>query len=133
MTRISNSDDNSDSDKSDSKGSDNDDSSKRFEESLHDIEGYLDAVFNNMGDPIFVKDESCRLLLVNDAFCNMFNLPRDQIIGKTLAERVPTNEREHFLSIDKQVLESGQEVLSEETLTIGGCLTKTVLTKKIDL
>ena len=130
MTRISNSDDNSDSDKSDSKGSDNDDSSKRFEESLHDIEGYLDAVFNNMGDPIFVKDESCRLLLVNDAFCNMFNLPRDQIIGKTLAERVPTNEREHFLSIDKQVLESGQEVLSEETLTIGGCLTKTVLTKK---
>lgn len=72
-----------------------------FYERLNDLEIYLDTVFNNTGDPIFVKDEECRLLLVNEAFCNVFGLPRDEIIGKTLAEKVPLKERDHFLSVDR--------------------------------
>ncbi|MFT6898656.1 MAG: diguanylate cyclase (GGDEF)-like protein/PAS domain S-box-containing protein [Paraglaciecola sp.] len=99
------------------------------EENPHIIEMYLKAVFNNIGDPIFVKDEGCRLLLVNDTFCNLFGLPRNEIIGKTLAENVLPSEREHFLSIDRQVLNEGKEILSEETLTTGG-QTKTILTRK---
>jgi len=99
-------------------------------EKLQDIEMYLEAVFNNTGDPIFVKDEECRLLLVNDAFCKMFGLPRNEIIGNTLAEKVPASERDHFLSIDRQVFEEGKDILCEETLTTAGLQTKTVMTKK---
>jgi diguanylate cyclase (GGDEF)-like protein/PAS domain S-box-containing protein len=102
----------------------------QFEENSLDIEMYLKAVFNNIGGPIFVKDEACRLLMVNDAFCTMFGLNRDEIIGKTLAEKVPLSEREHFLSIDKQVLTLGKEILCEETLTLSGLQTKTILTRK---
>ena len=80
----------------------------QFKEKSHDIEIYLNAVFNNAGDPIFVKDSECRLLLVNDAFCDLFGLPRNEVIGKTLAEKVPQGEREHFLSIDRLVLEEGK-------------------------
>ena len=91
---------------------------------------YFNAIFNNIGDPIFVKDNECKLLFVNDAFCNIFSLPRNEIIGKTLAETVPLNERTHFLSVDRQVLKDGKEILCEETLTTNGIQTKTILTRK---
>ncbi len=104
--------------------------SNQFEETQHNIEMYLNAVFNNSSDPIFVKDDECRLLLVNDAFCNIFGLPRSEIIGQTLAEKVPLKEREHFLAIDREVLKEGKEVLCEETLTTNGVNTKTILTRK---
>ncbi len=88
------------------------------------------AIFNNMGDSVFVKDDQSRLVLVNDAFCKMFQLPREEILGKTLAEHVSDDEREKFLSIDKQVLSDGVENISEETLTIGGGKTKVISTRK---
>jgi len=100
------------------------------EDKLHDIEIYLDAVFNNTNDPIFVKDQACRLLLVNDAFCNILGLQRNEIIGKTLAENIPLSEREHFLSIDRQVLKEGKEVLCEEISTTSDAQTKTILIRK---
>ncbi len=104
--------------------------SSQFEEKPQDIEMYLHAVFNNAGDPIFIKDDECRLLLVNDAFCSIFGLPRNEIIGKTLAEKVTPSEREHFLSIDRQVLEEGKEILCEEALTTGDVQTRIILTRK---
>ena len=72
-----------------------------------------------MGDSVFIKDEQSRLLLVNDAFCELFGLPREEILGKTLAEHVPKEERESFLKIDRQVIEDGIENINEETLTVG--------------
>ncbi|MFT7686446.1 MAG: PAS domain S-box-containing protein [Candidatus Azotimanducaceae bacterium] len=102
----------------------------QFTERLTDNEMYLNTVFNNAGDPIFVKDEECRLLFVNDAFCTIFGLPRNEIIGKTLAEKVLPSEREHFLSVDRQVLKEGKEILCEETLTTEGLQSKVILTRK---
>ena len=60
---------------------------RQLDENPNHIEMYLNTVFNNSKDPIFIKDDECRLLLVNDAFCYMFGLPRNKIIGKTLAEK----------------------------------------------
>lgn len=102
----------------------------QLDEKRHYIEKYLDLIFNNIETPIFVKDEECRLLLVNDAFCRIFGLPRNEIIGKTLAEKVPPSERKHFLSVDRQVLKEGKEILSEQALTTSGLPTKTILTRK---
>lgn len=102
----------------------------QIEESRIDIEKFFISVFNISGDPIFVKDDECRLLLVNDAFCETFGLSRDEIIGKTLAEKVSLSERESFLAIDKKVLESGEEIVSEETLTTNGFNTRTIITRK---
>lgn len=101
-----------------------------FQEKLKDVAFYLDVIFNNSVDPVFLKDDQCRLLLVNDAFCHVFELPREDIIGKTLTENVPKNEREHFLSVDRQVLKDGKEAYCEETLTTAGKETRTILTRK---
>ncbi len=105
--------------------------------SLSELEGvsighlaYLNAIFNNIENPIFVKDQASRLLMANDACSTIFGLTREEMIGKTLVEHVPPNEREHFLSIDKQVIKEGKEVLCEETLTASGQQTKIIQTRK---
>lgn len=103
---------------------------KKTEELIKKNEKYLDNIINNVGDPIFVKDEQSRLLLVNDAFCDIFNLSKENIIGKTLAEDVTTEEMEMFLRIDKQVLSTGEETINEESLTIQGLEKKIISTKK---
>lgn len=95
-----------------------------------DMEMYLHAIFNNTGDPIFVKDEDCKFILVNDACCRFFGLSRDEIIGSTLAESFPSEEMEVFFSIDRKVLEEGKEILSEETLSSSKIGSKRVLTRK---
>ncbi|WP_430468396.1 PAS domain-containing protein [Winogradskyella ouciana] len=93
-------------------------------------EQYLNSIINNIGDPLFVKDENSRLLLVNDAFCTIFNLSRVEIIGKTLAEHVSKEEQEIFLKVDKEVLNTGVENINEETLSIDGKEKKIISTKK---
>ncbi len=44
-------------------------------------ENYYHNIINKIGDPVFVKDDKSRLLLVNDAFCKLFDLQRSDIIG----------------------------------------------------
>lgn len=90
----------------------------------------INAIINSMGDSIFVKDDQSRLLLVNDAFCEIFGLSRAEIIGKTLAEDVPLDERESFLKIDRQVLADGLENINEESLTVRGSETIFISTRK---
>lgn len=93
-------------------------------------EYYYTSILNNIGDPVFVKDEQSRLLFVNDAFCEIFNLKKEDIIGNTLAEDVSPEEMEIFLRIDKQVLKDGIENINEETLTVRGGATRIISTRK---
>ncbi len=93
-------------------------------------EKYYHTILNNMGDPVFVKDEQSRFLLVNDAFCSTLGLTRDEIINKTLAENLPSDEMDHFFKIDKVVLTNGLENSCEEPLTVKGGRTLTVSTRK---
>lgn len=103
---------------------------KNAEEQIIKSEKYLENIINAIGDPIFVKDEESRILLVNDAFCSIFEVEKDTVIGKTLAESVSEEERESFFRIDKQVLTTGVENVSEETLTLAGRESRTISTKK---
>ncbi len=103
---------------------------KKIEQLLSENENYLDNIINTIGDPIFVKDSESRLLIVNDAFCSIFNLKRSDIIGKSLAEDVNEDERDSFLKIDREVLETGLENVNLESLTVRGTETRLISTKK---
>ncbi|WP_055442586.1 PAS domain S-box protein [Lacinutrix himadriensis] len=103
---------------------------KEAEDQVAKSEKYLENILNNIGDPVFVKDEQSRILLINNAFCSIFNIERESVIGKTLAESVSAQERESFLEIDKQVLVTGVESVNEETLTLVGKESRTISTKK---
>lgn len=104
--------------------------SSKQDETATTIEMYFQAILDISGDPLFIKNNECQLLLVNDAFCSLFGLPREQIIGHTLAERVSEEERNHFLSIDRKVLAEGKEITCQESLTTSSSKIKTLLTKK---
>ncbi|WP_158974128.1 PAS domain-containing sensor histidine kinase [Cellulophaga sp. L1A9] len=93
-------------------------------------EAYTHTILDNMGDSVFVKDNHSRLLLVNNAFCEMFEMSRDDVLGKTLAEDVAECERDQFLKIDKQVLLDGIENISEESITLESGNQRLISTRK---
>ena len=91
---------------------------------------YLNNIINAIGDPVFVKDDEYRFILANDSLCEILGIERENIIGKTLGESLPDNQMKHFLKIDKMVLESGLDNLTEELLTGRGGNILTIVTKK---
>jgi diguanylate cyclase (GGDEF)-like protein/PAS domain S-box-containing protein len=101
-----------------------------FEESLRETETYLHVVLDSIGEPVFVKDAEFRFVLINDAFCSIFGLTRSEIIGTTLAEKLPPSEVEHFFSIDRQVLSDGKEIICEVPLSPSGMQAKINLMRR---
>jgi PAS domain S-box-containing protein len=91
---------------------------------------YFASIINHIGAPLFVKDDQSRLRLVNDSFCDLFGLTQEDIIGKTLTENVSSEEREHFLKVDNEVIATGQDSIIEESLTLSEIKPKTILTRK---
>ncbi|MBT9546749.1 MAG: response regulator [Candidatus Sericytochromatia bacterium] len=91
---------------------------------------FLVDIIESLGQPVFVKDHQHRFLFVNAAFCDLFGLNRNQIIGKTLTEEVSPDEREFFLNIDNEVLLNGRKSVVEESLTLRGYLQGLFLTTK---
>ena len=103
---------------------------KQAEQKLIEAREYLNSIIDHIADPVYVKDDQSRLRLVNNSFCKLFDLSRDAIIGKTLAEGVTPEEQEDFLKIDRDVLDSGKDNLNEETITVRGGQTRILSTKK---
>lgn len=103
---------------------------KRIENTLRDRENFLDRIINNIGDPFFVKDDQLRFVLVNDSFCALFGLVREDIIGQILAEQTPKDQREQFWRDDRRVLETGEDVVCEEKISIRNLPTRTIATRK---
>ena len=87
------------------------------------------SIIETVGDPIFLKDNDHRIILANHAFYDIFALDENAVIGKTLVENVPANERQLFLEVDRRVLDSGIPDLREETLTVRD-FTRTIVTRK---
>ncbi|NRD22648.1 PAS domain S-box protein [Winogradskyella litoriviva] len=103
---------------------------KLAEEQLKTNEKYLENILNNIGDPVFVKDEQSRMILVNDALCSIFSMSRENILGKTMAENVPMEERNRFLANDRHIIETGIENVNEETVSLNNTELRSISTKK---
>jgi len=99
---------------------------------LHGAEALVGAIVESIGDPVFVKDNDHRFTFVNRAFCDLFGLGEGALLGKTLAEHIPPDEMQHFLAVDRRVLDTGIPDRQEETLTVNG-LTRTIITTKTRL
>jgi PAS domain S-box-containing protein len=102
---------------------------KQAEVKLQDEMKFKRIILELVGNPIFLKDSDHKIIFANNAFFDLFGLDENNVIGKTLAENVPENEMEHFLKIDRSVLDTGVSDVREEELTVGG-LTHTIITKK---
>lgn len=91
---------------------------------------HVKNILDLLGDPIFVKDNDHRITNANNAFCEIFNMDGNSVIGRTLVEAVPEEERHHFLKVDRMVLDTGISDLREETLTLVEGVTRNIVTSK---
>ena len=104
---------------------------KRAEAEVRSSRDYIANIINAIGDPIFVKDEQHRFVLVNDAECALVGRARAEIIGKTDADFFPQGQVEVFWDMDHQVLSTGQESINEEEIVNGSTgETRTCVTRK---
>jgi polar amino acid transport system substrate-binding protein len=103
---------------------------KRAEQEARESKDYLDQIINSVADPIFVKDATHRLVLVNDAECQLTGLPRDEVLGRTDYDFFPKEQVVIFWEHDDKVLRTGLADVSEEEITDTSGLKHTIVTKK---
>jgi PAS domain S-box-containing protein len=85
-------------------------------EASHRSVDHLNKIINSIGDPIFVKDRQHRLVLVNDAACEMFGLSREDLIGHTDYAHFPDKEMADISwAKDEEVFKTGGKGIDIET------------------
>jgi|GEM_PF-2685680 len=103
---------------------------KLAEEELKTSRAFLDNIINNCRDPIFVKDDKHRWIVVNDAFCELLGRGRDELVGKSDFDVLSPVEAELFWKRDTEVLNGGGPIQVEETLTGPGGVRRVLSTHK---
>jgi len=104
--------------------------SKKAEEAAVKARDYFNALINNITDPIFVKDNQHKFVLINNAFCQFFGYSRDSLIGKSDYDFFSKNQSDIFWKFDEMVFDSGQENINEEEVTNASGRIRIVVTKK---
>ncbi|MDD9942214.1 MAG: ATP-binding protein [Myxococcales bacterium] len=97
---------------------------------LEQAAGLLHRILDTIADPLFVKDEEHRWIVVNQAFCDFMGHGRDEIIGKSDFDFFPRSEAETFWQKDAEVFESGEVNINEEPFTDADGQTHVIITKK---
>jgi PAS domain S-box-containing protein len=90
------------------------------------LAGILDALPN----PVFVKDERHRWVLLNERFCRLLGRDRSELIGRSDFDFFPRAEAEEFWRRDDHVFATGEVDENEELFTDGAGLTHVHLTRK---
>lgn len=96
---------------------------------LEDSREFLLKVINGLDDPVFVKDENHRWIILNDVMCELMGRPREELIGKSDYEIFPREQADVFWSYDALVLRTGKTSINEEEITFKGVI-RTISTKK---
>ena len=90
----------------------------------------LQAIIDEIANPIFVKDRSHRLVLVNNTFCEFMGRQKRDIVGKSDSDLVSKEQADVFLRTDNYVFETGEGNDNEELITDAAGHTRTILTRK---
>jgi PAS domain S-box-containing protein len=99
-------------------------------EELEASKRFLNYTIDAVADPIFVKDEQHRWILLNDAFCKLIGKQHEELLGKSDYDFFPRQEADFFWQNDEQVFRTGEENDSEEIFTDGSGTQHVLSTKK---
>ena len=103
---------------------------KYIEEALIKSRNYLDKIINSIADPVFVKDNQHRWILLNDAYCKLMGYSREELLGKSDYDFFPSHEADVFWEKDEEVLKTGVENVNEEEFTDSDGNVHILVTKK---
>ncbi len=90
---------------------------KQAEKEARRAYDFLNNIINTIADPVFVKDEQHRFVMVNDAEVALVGYTREELIGKTDKDFFPETEVKTFWEMDQQVLDTGTHNTNEEPVT----------------
>ena len=104
---------------------------RRAEDELRSARAFLDSVINAIADPVFVKDDQRRFVLVNDALCAIVGRPREGLLGEDGDDMFPKEQVEVFRKMDAGVLDTGEENVNEELISNSSSAeVRTIVTRK---
>jgi PAS domain S-box-containing protein len=89
---------------------------RKAEEELKERQGLLQAIFDNIGSVIVIKDAQGRYLHVNRTTEKIVGKRNEEIVGKTPHDIYPHEIAEGISADDKKVIESGKPLTVEEKL-----------------
>lgn len=90
---------------------------KQTIEQLKKSEDFLKHIIDVIPDPIFVKDEQHRWVLLNRAFCDMVGQPREDLLGHSECDRFSQEAVSGFWEQDDLVLTLGVDTATEDYFT----------------
>lgn len=90
----------------------------------------LDRIVEAIADPVFVKDEQHRWIIVNEAFCRFMGHPREALLGRSDYEFFSKEQADTFWAKDEEVFADGGVNINEEPLTDADGETHIIVTKK---
>ncbi|MBN1566715.1 MAG: PAS domain S-box protein [Acidobacteria bacterium] len=103
---------------------------RQAEEALRESREYLDQIINGIADPVVVKDCNHIHVLVNDAFCKYMEQKKEDLIGKTGFEDLPEELAKALLKSEEEVLRTGRNSLTEDSIIDPHGLRRTWMTRK---
>jgi PAS domain S-box-containing protein/putative nucleotidyltransferase with HDIG domain len=103
---------------------------KEAEEEMLEFTSYLDKIINSLSDPIFVKDEKHRWVLMNNALCDFLGYKQEELIGRSDFDFFPKEQAQVFWDKDEAVFGTGKENANQEQITNANGAVRTIVTKK---
>ena len=92
---------------------------KKAENNLKESEEKYRAIVENATDWIFVLDKKCKFLSLNKSVANLFRMPAEKVIGKSIFEMFPKKITLQFLKNNESVFKTGKSKFIEEKMIIG--------------
>jgi PAS domain S-box-containing protein len=92
---------------------------------------FLKTILDFLADPLFVKDENHRWVMLNRAMLDWMGRPIEELMGKSDYDLSPKEEADVFWEQDNKVFESNHAVENEETHTTSDGAHRVTLTNKV--
>lgn len=91
---------------------------------------FLDKIIDSIPDPLFIKDQDHKLIIVNQSYSDLLGRNKSEILNKSDYDIFPKEQADVFWKMDKQVFDSSKENTNEEVLTNKQGESKLISTKK---
>lgn len=102
----------------------------QLKEGLKRSKEFLQTVIDTIPDPVFVKNQEHRCIILNQAYCQLVGHPLEFLMVKSDYEIFPKHEADVFWAEDELVFQTGQAQENEEELTDAFGTTHLIATKK---
>lgn len=93
---------------------------------LNKSKEFLNLVLDSVPVPVFVKDRQHKMVLVNKAVCDLNNMTKDQMIGKSDYDFFEKEEADVFWQFEEDIFLSGKGAEKMERATRNGRETHTI-------